>query len=285
MDKTELLEKYASNLAGSKGKNNYLSYAKDFLDSANDLNRESVTRYIERMKRNYSPGTMSFAFGIIRRLFVVNGIKWPFSRGEAPQIGQRDEYKPALDPELIRVMINAAKESKLHSDESAFLALSTTYGLRRQEMVNLKAGDVDLENNTLFVATLKHGRERYHLIPPEIHPYLEAHDFNQIYSITGMAQVFWRILNNSGLGSLKSERLGFHAVRRSLLSGLIDNGLNPFACRAFMRWKGIVGELAMPARYYSNIIVGLEGKKVVSAEAKEDKEIFEKYHPFLPFWS
>lgn len=284
INKAELLEKYSSNLAGSKNRNHYLSYARDFLDHGNGLDKESVVKYMQRLKRKNKAGTVNFAFRVVRRLFVVNGIEWPFLRGEAPQIGQRDEEKPALDPELIEIMIGAAKNGKLHSDEAAFLALSTTYGLRREEMVNLKAGDVDLGNNTLFIATLKHGRERYHLIPMEIHPYLEAHDFNQAYSLTGMAQVFWRIVNNSGVESLKSERLGWHSIRRSLLSGLIDNGLNPFATRAFLRWKGTTGELAMPARYYSNVVVGLKGRKVVSEEAKEDEEIFEKYHPFIPYW-
>lgn len=286
MDKTELLEKYSSNLAASKNKNHYVRYARDFLDHANDLNKESVARYMERLKRNNrSPGTRSFAFRIVRRLFVVNGVKWPFSRGEAPQIGQRDEEKPALDPELIRIMVNAAKDGKLHSDEVAFLALSTIYGLRRQEMANLKAGDVDLVNNTLFVATLKHGRERYHLIPPEIHPYLEAHDFNQIYSLTGMAQVFWRIVNNSGgLEKLKQYRLGWHSIRRTVLSVLHTSDLDPFSVHQFLRWKGgSEGDLVMDARYHASSFIGLEGTKVVTLEAEGDKEIFSK-HPLLLMW-
>jgi len=284
-NKAELLEKYSSNLTGSKSRNHYLSYAEDFLDHADGLDKESVTKYIERLRRHKkSPGTRNFAFRVIRRLFIVNGLEWPFLRGQAPQIGQRDEYKPALDPELIKIMIEAAKSGKLAADEAAFLALSSVYGLRRGEMVDLKAGDIDLTNNTLYIATLKHGRERYHLIPPEIHSYLEAHDFNQVYSLTGMDQIFWRIVNNCGLGALKSERLGWHAIRRSVLTGLINNRLNPLAARAFLRWKATTGELAMPARYYGNIVIGLEGKKTVVGEAEEDKEIYEKYHPFLPFF-
>ncbi|MBA7578077.1 hypothetical protein ES708_19933 [subsurface metagenome] len=53
-----------------------------------------------------------------------------------------------------------------------------------------------------------------------------------------------------------------------------------------MRWKssGSEGGLAMPARYYSNVVIGLEGTRVVTEEAKEDKEVFEKYHPFLEMW-
>jgi len=286
MDKTELLEKYSSNLVMSKNKTHYLRYAGDFLDHANGMDRESVTKYMERLKRNNNgTGTRSFAFRIVRRLFVVNGFEWPFRRGEAPQIGQRDENKPALDPELIKIMVNAAKSGKLHSDESAFLALSTVYGLRRQEMANLMASDVDLDNKTLFVATLKHGRERYHLIPPEIHPYLEAHDFNQVYSLTGMAQVFWRIVNNSGgLEKLKQYRLGWHSIRRTVLSVLHTSDLDPFSVHQFLRWKGgSEGDLAMDARYHASSFIGLEGTKVVTLEAEGDKDIFAK-HPLLLMW-
>ncbi len=298
MNKAELLEKYTSNLAGSRNKNHYLSYARDFLDHADGLNKESVVKYAERLRRRKrKAGTINFAFRVVRRLFVVNGFEWPFLRGEAPQIGQRDEEKPALDPELIKIMIDVAKNGRLvknpdggedriflHSDEAAFLALSTVFGLRREEMVNLKAGDVDLGNNTLFIATLKHGRERYHLIPPEIYPYLAAHDFNQVYSLTGMAQVFWRIVNNSGLGQLKEHRLGWHSIRRTVLSVLHTAGLDPFSVHQYLRWKGgAEGDLAMDVRYHATSFIGLEGTRVVAMEAEGDKEIFAK-HPLLAMW-
>lgn len=284
-NKAELLGKYSSNLAGSKNRNHYLTYARDFLDHADGLTKESVTKYIDRLRRHKkSPGTRNFAFRVIRRLFIVNGLEWPFLRGQAPQIGQRDEYKPILAPEIIKIMVESAKTGKLATDEAAFLALSSIYGLRRGEMVDLKAEDIELTNNTLYIATLKHGRERYHLIPPEIHSYLEAHDFSQRYSLTGMDQVFWRIVNNSGLGYLKQYRLGWHAIRHSLDRELVKAGMDPFAVKAFLRFKGGGDALAMPERYYGGVTIGLEGKKVEVGEATEDKEVFEKYHPFLPFY-
>jgi len=283
VSKTELLEKYSSNLTGSKNRNHYLSYARDFLDHADGLNKESVTKYIEGLKRHKrSSGTRNFVFRVIRRLFVVNAIEWPFLRGQAPQIDQRDEYKPALDPELIKIMIEAAKSGKLASDECAFLALSTVYGLRRAEMVNLEPKD--FAGDTVFIATVKMGRERYHLIPLEIKKYLAAHDFSQRYSLTGMDQVFWRIVNNSGLGQLKEHRLGWHAIRRTCLSVLHKAGLDPFSCHQFLRWKGgAEGGLAMDARYHATSFIGLEGTKVVTLEAEGDREIFEK-HPLLAMW-
>ncbi len=284
MDLTTLLKKYAANLSNSSNKTHCLSYARDFLEHADGIDRASIDRYLNALrKKGRKPGTINFVFRVIRRLFTVNGLAWEYRRGEAPAIGQRDEHRPQLSTDVIQVMIAAAKDGKLHEDEGCFLALSSIYGLRREEMVDLKPEDVDLANNSIYVSTVKFGRQRYHLIPPEIHPYLAKHDFSQVYSLTGMSQLFWRVVNNSGLGGLKSQRLGWHSIRRAVLNGLINGGVNLFAARSFLRWKGTTGELAMPARYYGNVVVGLDGTIPLLEEAKGDEEIFEK-HPFLPMW-
>jgi len=284
IDKDTMLEKYADNLSNSSNKAQYLSHARDFLKQAAGLDRDSVDRYLKALRnKGRGPGTVNFVFRVIRRLFVVNGLTWPYRRGEAPAIGQRDEYRPQLSTDVIRIMVTAAKDDKLHEDESCFLALSTIYGLRREEMVDLKPGDVGLANSSIYVSTVKFGRQRYHLMPPEIRPYLAGHDFSQVYSLVGMSQLFWRIINNSDLGGLKSQRLGWHSIRRAVLDDLIDNGVNPFAARSFLRWKGVTGELAMPARYYGNVVIGLDGNTPVLDEAAGDEEIFQK-HPFLPMW-
>lgn len=284
MTKEALLEKYADNLFNSSKKAQYLSCARDFLEHADGLDRASVDRYLKTLRqKGRKPGTINFVFRVIKRLFTVNRLEWEYRRGEAPAIGQRDEYRPQLSTDVIRTMIAAAKDGKLHEDEGCFLALSTIYGLRREEMVDLKPGDVDLANSSIYVCTVKFGRQRYHLIPPEIYPYLAKHDFSQVYSLTGMSQLFWRAINNSGMGGLKSQRLGWHSIRRAVFDGLINSGVNPFAARSFLRWKGTTGEMAMPARYYGNVVVGLEGAVPLLEEAKGDEEIFQK-HPFLQMW-
>jgi integrase len=286
MNKAELLSKYEINLAGSKNKNHYLSYARDFLDYAEQLDRENVDHYIAKLKKKKRrPGTLNFVFRVIKRLFTVNDIPWPYLRGQAPQISERDEDRPALSLDLIKRMIEAARTGKLDTTETCFLALSTIYGLRREEMMDIEEKDIDLKSNTIFISTIKQGRQRYHLIPGEIKEHISNHDFSDKFSPTGMSQVFWRIVNKSGLDALQSERLGWHSIRRAVLSGLIDNGLNLFAAKAFLRWKTTTGEMAMPARYYSNVTIGLQGRTVISEEAKGDREIFEKYHPLLKFWT
>lgn len=287
MDKEEVLAKYSQSLPLSSTRSHYLNYAREFLEHAESLDRAAVEKYLKRLERQKrSAGTRNFIFRVVRRMFVVNGLDWPFKRGEAPQIGQRDEYKPQLPVEYIGMMIAAAREGKLDEDETCFLALATVYGLRREEMATLAAKDVDTKNGTIFVSTVKHGRQRYHLIPEEIKEYLERHDFNEQYSLTRMSQLLWRIINKSGLSALQENRMGWHSIRRALLTTLVEAGINAFSIRAFMRWKGTVAELselAMPTRYFGNTLVSIDGRQPITQEAKGDEAVFEK-HPFLAMW-
>jgi len=283
-ERDDLLQKYASNLPNSRSRNHFVSYARNFLDSADALDKEGINRYLARLKgQGKSPGTINFAFRVIRTLFNVNKLDWPFRRGEAPLIGQRDEYKPALDPELIKIMVEAAKNGRLDISPACFLALSTVYGLRREEMCDLEPGDVDLEANTIFINTVKFGRERYHLIPAEIKPYLEGHDFSKRYKLDQMSQLFWVVVNRSGLQALKPHRLGWHSIRHTVKTLLDDSGLSLYAVHDFMRWKSVERQFAMDVRYHATHFVGLEGTRVVTEEAESDKEVFEK-HPLLDFW-
>lgn len=285
VDKNELLGRYADNLVNSGNKEHYLSYARSFMEQSDGLDRASVDRYLDYLReQGRKPGTVNFAFRVLRRLFVVNGLPWEYRRGEAPTIGERDEYRPQLSTDIIEVMVTTAKSGGLYPDESCFLALSTTYGLRREELANLVPEDVDLANSAIYIGTIKKGRQRYHKVPPEIvSPYLEDHDFSRVFALSTMSQMFKKILDKSGLGSLNSQRLGWHTIRRALFDGLVNNGVNTLAARAFLRWKSATGDMAMPARYYGNVVVGLEGSRPVMEEAKGDEEIF-KLHPFLGFW-
>ncbi len=287
--KKKILAKYDENLDNPKTRNHYLKYAQDFLDGAEGLDRASIDKYVEELRKNNKPGTVNFAFRVIRRLFSINkddkelNLTWDYRPGEAPTVGERDEYRPQLSPSIIEMMIAAAKNGKLFIDEQCFLALSTTFALRRGELTNLQAKDISLKSNAIYIETLKFGRARYHLIPPEIKLYLEAHDFNQRYGQATLSQMLKRIFRKSGAGQMKADHLGWHAIRRAVFEGLINNGVNPMAARVFMRWKSAAGDMAMPARYYGNVVVGLDQTEPVLEEAKGDEEIFQK-HPFLSFW-
>lgn len=283
MDKAKLLQAYERNLSNARNKAYYLRVAKDFLDHSKGLDRSHIEAYIDSLKERYKPGTVNLIFRVIRRLYAVNGLTWEFRHGEAPIIKELDEYRPQLGPDIIQQMIYRAKEGKLYTAQRTFLALSMTYGLRREEMANIRTKDVNLRKNSLYVATLKHGRERYHLIPLEIKPIIALHDFDQVYPVGTVSAMFKRIIIMSGYRELRHVRLGWHTIRRALLTGLIDAGVPVLAARAFLRWRGSEGDMQMPARYYGNVVITSKDAEPVLQTAQGDHAIFEK-HPFLPFW-
>lgn len=281
--KEKLLQKYAENLSHSDGRSQYIKTASDFLDDAAGLDRASIDEYLAMLRKHYAPGTVNFRFRVIRRLYAVNDIPWPYKRGEAPVIKQRDEYRPQLSPRIVEMMVRTAREGKLMVDECCFLALGTVYGLRRGEIANLTPNDINLKKNALYVATVKFGRERHHIIPPEIKPYIEWHDFNRRYGPSTINNKFKSILAKSCGMSVLGQKLGWHSLRRAVFDGLINGGVDVMAARTFMRLKSAVGEMAMPARCFGNVIVDIGETGPVLEEAKGDDKIFER-HPFLPFW-
>jgi len=273
------LDNYEGSLRSTGSTRNlYLSYAKRFLDfaSGRELDRKAVEDYLKVLrKQGYSDGTINFTFRVIKRVYDCNGIPWTFRRGEAPQIRESEVFAPALDPEDIGEMITA--KDKLTPQERAFLALSTTYGLRRTELASISPSDLDFNTNTVFIMTAHRGRQRYHIIPPEIKPYLEDYNFasmNQFEAST----VFLSIEDKAGLQHI--DGVGWHAIRRTVDTLLLDK-LPEATVADFMRWKsrGI-----MPQRYYATRFVGRKGGIVLSKESRSvDEKVFE-VHPFLPYW-
>jgi len=255
-----------------------------FLDGCKGSGRLHIERYIESLRERYKPGTVNLHFRVIRRLYAVNGLEWEFTRGEAPVIKELDEYRPQLSPDIIEQMAYRAKTGKLYPEHQTFIALSTIYGLRREEMANIRAKDVNLRKSSIYISTLKSGRERYHLIPKEIKPIIAAHNFDQVFPLGSLSVMFKRIIVHSGYRDLKKVRLGWHTVRRALVTGLVDNGCPLVALKAFVRWRSGEGEMAMPSRYYGNVMITAKDNEPVLQTARGDEEIFEKYHPFLQFW-
>lgn len=285
MNNTELLENYSKRL-GSKGKYRtlYTRLANDFLEYADgNLDREIILNYMEKLKRQkYSDGTINLRFRVIRTLFKRNNLEWPFGRGEAPQIREDRIEAPALHPNTIIRMIEAAK-GKGNPDELAFFALSTTYGLRRVEMVELEQKDVRLKDRTIHIATAKHGRERTHVIPEEIVPYLKAYDFDQPISEFSLFVLWYRLEHNIGLTHI--PHVGYHSVRRTL-NTLLARKLSDITVKSFMRHKQRTSS-DMTYRYSAVKFVGEEEEsvEVTGGALLADQDVFaEGVHPFTKYW-
>lgn len=275
----EMLKKYEDNLAGSHAV--YVPMVRRFLkDCRGNFSRRAVESHLNRLRsEGYSDGTIDVVFRALRRFYRVNNLEWPFRRGEGPVVREMEVFAPALAPEVVRAMIAAARSGVLTAEEAAHLALSTTYGLRRTEMAQIAARNVDLKNRLLFVETAKHGRQRYHLIPEEILPYLEAYDFPP-RSLTYLTLMYYSIEKKAGLPRMKE--VGWHSIRRILDRLLIDAHLPPLTVMDFLRWKR--SDRSMVARYYSVTVVGTEMRiEMDRADRDVDLAVF-AVHPFLPAW-
>lgn len=281
IDLDSMLERYASAVSPTS-RNKNVKAVKYFLDFSNgDLSREKLLDFIKFLeKENYTNNTIRKHFlTALRRFFKVNNLEWPLYSWELPKVSERDVYAPALDEDVIIQMIEAAKEEKIKPEETAFLALSTTYGLRRIEMATLEEEDIDLENNFILVKTAKEGRERHHKIPEAIIPYLK--NFRSGFTPRQLSKVFYRIEKASGLE--RKPEVGWHALRRSLTRLLIEAGIPEAIVRNFLRWKRSADDMILA--YQATTVVGEEGESIELG--KRDKEVDEAVfnkHPFLEKW-
>ena len=280
----ELLECYEAGLGGSEqGRKQYLSYATKFITFAagKPPTRVTIDSYITYLqKKGYKDGSIDFAFRIVRALFKRNKLDWPYRRGEAPVIREDKINAPAIDPCIINDMISIARQGKMTSTEAALLALSTTYGLRKGELLELETEDVLISDSVIHIATKKHGRFRSHVIPPEITPYLECHDFHKL-SERELLVIWYRLESYIGLPHF--SQVGWHSVRRTLTT-LLGDVLPNNVIGNFMRWKhGTSSDMVY--RYSATTFVGREGPQTkVTGEAKTvDMKVF-AVHPWLPKW-
>ncbi len=292
----ELLSRYEKRL-GSKGstRNHYLRYVNDFLEFKEeiegDLDRETILGFMNHLKHAhaYSEGSINLVFRIIRTLFkrselllYQEGIEWPFAHGEAPTISEDAIVAPALHPKTIIRMIKAVRE---YGDlaEMAFLALSSTYGLRRVEMIGLTNKDVRIKDRTIHIATAKHGRERTHVIPEEIIPFLRGYNFDQKISEFFLFTLWYRFEYRIKLQH--TPQVGFHSIRRTV-NTLLARKLPDITVKSFLRHKQKTSA-DMTYRYSAITFVGEEEdtKEVVGGALLADTDVFaEGVHPFVEYW-
>lgn len=154
----------------------------------------------------------------------------------------------------------------LEPNELSWLALATTYGLRREELG--KPDPPDLADGKITVHTIKGGPVTTHLIPPEIVPYLE---YYKPYSADYMSHRFLRILDKTGIKV--GVGYGWHSIRRALATELLLCEASALNISRFMRWSDatLKQEFGMLTIY---------AKK---DQARIDNQIF-RIHPFLPYW-
>lgn len=258
-------------------------YARMYLEQCTDTSREQLDRFFNNIRRTYKSGSYRYIWQVIRRFFRVNNLPWPYRVSETPVVSDFDVFAPALALDVVQDMIRAAKRRLFPPREAFYLAISTTYGLRRVEMAVLRREHIDLENRLIYIHTAKHGRERYHRIPDEIFPYVAAYQrLVRPISTKSMTRAWLRI--EEAVGFPHVEAVGWHSIRRTLNKYLIEEARLPeTVVLDFLRWKR--SSTNMTHRYASVQVVGWSGRAtdINQRDREVDEQVF-RVHPFLPVW-
>lgn len=230
----------------------------------NTPNMENVKAFMTDLEEaEYTVNSINRHIFAIKKFFSSNGLEWEDTI-KAQFVNLFDTDTPTISREdLGRVIIATKKHGNLV--DMSYLALSSIYGLRRQELAEISNNRINKQKSTIHIRSIKHGLERDHLIPDQI-GFIKDYNFEE-QKLPTISLLFSKIALLAGYNRESGE--GWHSIRRALVSGLFDNEISDASIEFFMRWspKNI-------SRRYNT-----QGKNPSVADAK----IFAK-HPFLPFW-
>jgi hypothetical protein len=228
-----------------------------------EYEREDVIRYLCSLReKGYRQSSIDVMVRPVKLLAQIEG--WSFPRLAMPKVRDADVSRPMLSREEVCEMVKRGKQV-LSAREPAYLAFSTTYGLRREELTDLTRID-----GKVTVDTVKGGRVTTHVVPDEIKPFLVGYERT---GVKYMSLVFRRIMEKVDV-ALPEANYGWHAIRRALATELLYRDVSLINVLRFMRWSdgSMKGELGMLAIY---------GKR---KQEEVDASVF-RVHPFLPTWS
>lgn len=278
-----LLERYLATLP-SPCHPGLVQVAREFCVFAGErsLDRALVDSWLEKLRgKEYARGTIAWRFDVVKRLFQANGVKWPYHRGERPQVGEEDVLALSLEPPLVIALIQTS--FALSAEMRGYVAMSSTYGLRRAEMAELTQRSFNFSSGLVYVETAKHGRQRYHRLPPQILPFVQEASWTQ-RSPDALSRLFYELRKESGIPALvRGQDIGWHALRRTLDAVLLRGGMSEAEVSVYLRWKRSGRDMAR--RYLTTRVIG--ANDVTTTPGLQDDAMDLKAFsliPWLPTW-
>jgi len=233
--------------------------------------------FIYRREHEIAERTLTKEFFHLKKLALSNGWEWPFTADDTP-FSEEEANAPALMPDVIEILVRA--QHLYRKSERFFLAVSTTWGCRREELSRIKKRDYDSES--ILIRTAKKGRRVRHLIPDVLKPLFEAYRPKE-HTPRALSFTFHRICDKAGV---KVERgTSFHSNRRTLRTllewGLAEQRLPLSLVADYQGWskktKGMVYGGAPMLGVYAH-------PEVLSSDPFATDRLIYPIHPFLPFW-
>jgi len=253
---------------------NFLAWLGDGkIPDAGDFRRH----FIHRREQNISERTLNKEFYQLKKLALANGWNWPFEADDAPY-SEEEPRSPALRQEDVDKLIMA--QHLYSKSERFFLAVSTTWGCRREELRRIVKRDYDKES--ILIRTAKHGRRTRHLIPEVLKPIFEAYHPKE-HDAETFRKMFIRICDKAGVEI--GQGYGFHSIRRTLRTlgewALAANKVPMSIWADYQGWsrrtKGVAYGGAAMLGVYSH-------PEILSSDSFAIDKIIYPIHPFLPVW-
>jgi len=227
--------------------------------------RQDVIKFLAwEREQGFRQNSINIHLRPVKLLAQIQG--WDFPRLSMPKVKEEDITRTIFSREEVISLITTGRRV-LQPKELSCLALSTVYGLRREEMA--RPEPPELKEGQVIIHTVKGGPTTTHLIPQEIVPYLEDYP---AYGPDHLSHIFLQIMKKTGLEV--SPRYGWHSIRRALATELLIAEASALNIVRFMRWSeaSISKEFGMLSVYAQK------------HQAHIDNQIFE-VHPFLPYWA
>lgn len=231
-----------------------------------------VERYLRGLSETLSPVSVRKYYWAMSGIFDRLDISFDLTLKSLQLDKIKLKAQSVHTPEEIAKMVKYVR-SEGEIDEMFFLAMSTVYGVRREELSRIWDTDFKFtpEGNSVLIHTAKHGPERETMIPDEIHGPISIGLANIIFpvSVTSLSYIYNQIIKHAGVK--KQPNSGWHTIRRALDTDLIDAGLGERIIANYFRWaEG--AQAQMTGRYYT-----------IRSLQRIDQQVF-AVHPYLEFW-
>lgn len=197
-----------------------------------------------------------------------------------------ESRRPVLDKGLIADFIAAARRGDLTVQQVFALALSTTFGMRPEEIAAVRPEDVDKRESRLFIRTAQGGVARWQWLPPEIQPYipqeLEPRDANAV--VKSFASMWAEVV----VEMPRPNRVGWYSIRMALEAALSAAGVSQEARGRFMRSKTMDSAKAA-LNVSATSLVTRQGEVALrqlgdSGSREFDRECWD-HHPYVGLWA
>jgi len=253
---------------------NFLS---DLKDNQAPTDSDFRRYFIRRRQQGISERTLRKEFFHLKKLAIANNWAWPFEKDDAPY-PEDEPQAHAFLPAEVEQLIKA--RAKLSRAERFFLAVATTWIVRREDLSRIKKRDYDGE--TFVIQHSKHGRKVKHLIPDCLRPIFADYRPKEL-SPAALSLMFHRICNKAGLEDKKGY--GWHSIRYTLTTMLAarlpQNSLDPALIADYSGWS----RKTMGGGFGGAAMVGIYRRpEILDTDPYGRDKVIYSVHPFLPLW-